>query len=153
LDLDRHIVTATLEVFEKMILLEPTPQSARWGTTNHFEHHVTSMLGFSGDLVGMFFIHCPVPAAQTITQALLGGEDLYLPTDINDALGEVTNMVAGGFKPCLAANGTRLDISIPTAIAGSNYSINTLAGARGVGVPFALIEHQFLVEVRYRFNT
>lgn len=153
MDLDRHIVTATLEVFEKMILLEPTPQSARWGTTNHFEHHVTSMLGFSGDLVGMFFIHCPVPAAQTITQALLGGEDLYLPTDINDALGEVTNMVAGGFKTCLAANGTRLDISIPTAIAGSNYSINTLAGARGVGVPFALIEHQFLVEVRYRFNT
>jgi CheY-specific phosphatase CheX len=62
-------------------------------------------------------------------------------------------MVAGGLKTSLAAVGTRLDISIPTAIAGSSYSINTLAGARGIGVPFVLVEHQFLVEVRYRFNT
>lgn len=152
MDLDRHIVSATLDVFEKMIFLETTPQTARWETTNHFEHHVTSMLGFSGDLAGMLYLHCPMAAARTLTEALLGIDDIDRPEDIQDALGELANMVAGGLKTSLGEQGTRLEISIPTAISGSSYSINTLAGAQGVGVPFTLAASEFLVEIRYRSN-
>ncbi len=152
LELDHHIVSATREVFETMILLDTSPRTPRWQTTNHFEHHVSSMLGFSGDLTGMFYLHCPDAAARAITCALLGSKDAATLEDIQDALGEVANMVAGGLKHSLARQGTRLDISIPTAISGSSYSINTLAGARGIGVPFDLIDHQFLVEVRFRPN-
>lgn len=152
MDLDHHILVATLEVFEKMILLETRPQPVRRGMTNHFEHHVSSMLGFSGDLTGMLYFHCPDPAARTITAALLGSDEVTNQEEIQDALGEVTNMVGGGWKNSLSSQGTRVDISIPTAISGASYSINTLAGAQGFSVPFDLVDHQFLVEVRYRFN-
>jgi chemotaxis protein CheX len=153
MDLEQHILVATLEVFEKMILLEAHPRPARRGMTSHFEDHVSSMLGFSGDLTGMFYVHCPLPAARFITASLLGSDEICSPTEIRDALGEVANMVAGGLKHSLAAQGTRLDISIPTAVSGSSYSVNTLAGAQGVGLPFDLYDHRFLVEVRYRLTT
>lgn len=151
MNLDRHIVSSTLDVFETMILLKATPQTVRWESTDRFENHVTSMLGFSGDLAGMLYLHCPETAAYTLTAALLG-DDNPLPEDIRDALGEVANMIAGGLKSSLAALGTLLEISIPTAISGSSYSINTLSGAQGVGVPFTLADTGFLVEIRYLAN-
>ena len=152
MDFTAHIVSATTDVFNTMILLEATSGEPLSEKTTVFGNSVSALLGLSGDLKGMLCIHCPEQGARAITANLLGIDVDELNEDVNDAMGELANMVAGGLKVQLTAAGKALELSIPTAIAGASYSVNGLASAESVTVPFTVEDWQFLVELRYVLN-
>lgn len=149
MDFTEHLVNATIDVFNTMIMLEATAGRPLPERATAFQSSVSALLGLSGDLKGMLCIHCPEQGARAITASLLGMEVEELNEDVNDAMGELANMVAGGLKTQLTAAGKSLELSIPTAIAGDSYSINSLAAAEFITIPFAVEDWQFLVELRY----
>ena len=51
-----------------------------------------------------------------------------------DALGEISNMVAGNFKNKIAGLGDGCMLSPPTVITGSNYDLHSLADSPGLQV-------------------
>ncbi|RKY12296.1 MAG: hypothetical protein DRP65_01700 [Planctomycetota bacterium] len=75
---------------------------------------------FMGDLEGCMAICCGDSCAKTIAANMLGMEpdDQISRDDINDAIGEVTNMVMGSVKARLNGTVGNLNVSIPTVVRG-----------------------------------
>lgn len=153
MDFTNHIVSATTDVFNTMIMLEATSGPTLAEKTTVFGNSISALLGLSGDLKGMLCIHCPEQGAKAITANLLGMDVEELNEDVTDAMGELANMIAGGLKSRMSTDGKALELSIPTAISGVSYTVNSLATAASITVPFKVEDWTFLVELRYVLNS
>jgi len=148
-DFSAAIIDATSDVFSTMIMLDAIPGSPLTEKMLSFNESISGMLGFSGDIKGMLRIHCPDRVAMAITGSLLGMEVDQIDDDVNDAIGEIANMVAGGLKVNLAKHNKSIELSIPTAIGGKFYTVHSLARAERVTIPFAMAAGQMLVELEF----
>src|ERR1035437_4558321 len=86
----------------------------------------TAIVGFSGSMRGSCQIRISVIAARSIASAMLGGAPIDEDDDsINDALGELCNMLAGGWKNGVPALSSKCELSPPTVISGRDYKVHT----------------------------
>jgi chemotaxis protein CheX len=85
----------------------------------------TAVVAFSGSVRGSCQIRMTSPAAVSIASAMLGGAPVQEDDDsINDALGELCNMLAGGWKNATPGLSSECMLSPPTVISGSNYKVH-----------------------------
>lgn len=93
---------------------------------------VVGMVGFVGAMSGILNLHLEEDLAIRITSAFLGmSEEDVLEEGhevINDALGEMGNMVGGTFKNELCDLGYECRMTLPSILRGSNFSIETPSG-------------------------
>lgn len=93
------------------------------------------MVGLAGQLCGMLSFCCDNKAALLITSKMLGAElDKISNNEMSDALGEVSNMVAGNFKNKVSGLGDGCMLSPPTVITGSDYDTYSLADRPGLEI-------------------
>ena len=64
-----------------------------------------------------------------------------------DAVGEVTNMIAGAFRTRMAAFQDAWAISVPTVTVGSDFYIKPISTGDRVIVGFAMDAHELFVEL------
>lgn len=88
---------------------------------------VTSMVGLAGSLCGLLTLRCSSNSAALMATKMLGADGAGGKSQMEDAVGEVCNMVAGNFKNKISGIGYGCKLSVPTVITGSNYSLCTLA--------------------------
>ena len=122
---------AALEVFEMManvrLTLNPAPTEAPAGGQ-------TAMVGMAGALCGMTAIRCTRATALKLASLMLGDEAVSNPASAHDALGELCNMVAGNFKAKISGLADACILSVPTVIAGDDYSMDPAEPAEGVTI-------------------
>jgi chemotaxis protein CheX len=85
----------------------------------------TAIVGFSGCMRGSCGIRVTALAARAIASAMLGGiafdeED----GSIDDAVGELCNMLAGGWKNRVRELSSNCLLSTPAVISGSDYRVH-----------------------------
>jgi chemotaxis protein CheX len=119
---------ASREVFELMLgcrltVPEPVVES---------NYTITAMVGMTGKLCGVLNICCDQKSAALMTSKMLGVELDKVGTEMLDALGEVCNMIAGNFKNKIAGLGDGCMLSVPTIIAGSDYTTYSLTHPSGL---------------------
>ncbi len=114
-----------------------------------FDSSLTSMIGLAGALKGVLAVHCSEKAAKGITGAMLGMEVEELDGDVKDAIGEITNMVAGGLKAAWASDGIDIELAIPTTVIGKSIRTSGLAGGNRFIVPFNTPAGDFGIELKY----
>lgn len=149
-EMARHVINATKEVFSTMVMMDLEDSFPLQESVNHFHCSVSGMVGMAGSYTGMLAIHCPQSFALRITSNMLGMEVDEVDEDVNDALGEIANMLGGHVKMVLSKGGSDINLSIPTVIAGEEYSINAMAESDCVVVPFTHEEDRFLVSLKLR---
>jgi len=112
------------EVFDLMLgdRLEATPEPAPVNTLD-----VTSMVGLAGSICGLLTLRCSSKSAALMATKMLGADGAGAKAQMEDAVGEVCNMVAGNFKNKISGVGDTCKLSVPTVIRGSDYSLSTLA--------------------------
>jgi chemotaxis protein CheX len=87
----------------------------------------TAVVGFSGAMRGSCQIRMTSQAARSIASAMLGGAPIEEGDDsINDALGELCNMLAGGWKNDVPELSSECALSPPTVISGQNYKVHMI---------------------------
>jgi len=64
-----------------------------------------------------------------------------------DAIGEVTNMIAGAFRTRMAAFQDAWAISVPTVTVGSDFYIKPISTGDRVIVGFTMDAHELFVEL------
>lgn len=143
--LAKYIIDATKDVFTTMVMLDPVDEYPLEEPVKRFKCSITGMVGFAGMYSGVISIHCPVSLAKKITSNMLGMECDEVNEDLNDAIGEISNMLGGGVKQVLSKGGLDVKLSIPTVIAGEEYTVNSLSDSDCVVVPFAVEDDKFLV--------
>jgi chemotaxis protein CheX len=125
---------ATLEVFEMMASTRLThlipPASAQLAqppapTQTQNQSGLTAMVGIAGVLCGIITIHCSTETAIRLASKMAGDEAAKDPIIVNDAIGELCNMVAGNFKAKVSSLADHCMLSVSTVITGENYALQS----------------------------
>lgn len=112
-------VVAIQRVFESMVHTKTRigkPMMRDNGTPSM--HDVSGVIGFSGDAAGCVVLSFPMDVACKIATAFAGIEIDENHEDFTDAIGELTNMVAGNAK--MQFEGLHISISLPSVIIGGH---------------------------------
>lgn len=118
---------AAREVFEIMLSCKLEAQ----GEPRSSPGELTAMVGLAGQLCGLVTLRCTADSAASMASRMLGTEIPLGDKQMFDAIGEITNMVAGNFKNKLTGIGEECMLSVPTVIIGSDYDCHSMAdGAR-----------------------
>jgi chemotaxis protein CheX len=89
--------------------------------------HVVGTVGFIGDINGLIYLYIDEEFAGKCTREMLGMTDQEFAENgsecVNDAIGEITNMVVGSFKNGLCDAGYPCKLTIPSILRGRNFSV------------------------------
>ncbi len=108
---------------------------------------ISSIVGFTGHLSGMLALHFSVDMACRTASRLLGMPVSQPDENVRDAVGELGNMLAGGLKKRLSNTDNMFKISIPTVVAGLEYSMHAPANSQQVWMGIAAGEWRFKIQL------
>ncbi|MCD4826049.1 MAG: chemotaxis protein CheX [Phycisphaerae bacterium] len=77
---------------------------------------IIAVIAVMGDVEWSIFLGLPKSTAETMAQAFCGFEIPYDSEDMGDAIGEVTNVLAGNVKQVLDKRGVKVEISLPSVM-------------------------------------
>lgn len=98
-------------------------------------HEVSAVIGLSGDAVsGSVVFSISRPVALTIVKRMLDLDVDDINADVADAIGELTNMIAGGAKASFAEH--RMTLGLPNVIVGRNHVVMFPGNVRPICVAF-----------------
>jgi chemotaxis protein CheX len=118
---------AVREVFELMLacsLEVPTAAPAEE------ELDITAMIGLAGPLRGVLTVRCRNEAATRMAGRMLGIDVNPAGPETWDAVGEICNMIAGGFKNKISTLGDSCLLSLPTVITGADCQLQSHANVQ-----------------------
>lgn len=147
-EIESLIVRAVTEVFGTMlnlpIVLLPEGEFMETG-----ESHVAGSIGFIGGITGVVYIYCSAKFARRLTRGLLAVPDHEIENNemVNDAIGELANMVVGHVKSRLCDQGVPCGLTIPSIVRGSHFSIEQVSSTTRRVCFFRCEQSQFVVEV------
>ena len=100
-------------------------------TTPFLTEHVLGTIGFSGKAKGRVYLRLSVEGARLVAAEILGlaPKDLSNRSEIDDAVGELLNIVTGNFKSNLCDAGLDCRLHTPSVTRTSSFEIETLPGA------------------------
>ncbi|BDC51781.1 hypothetical protein F183_A40960 [Bryobacterales bacterium F-183] len=130
------------DVFRLMLKLEVNtlPDS-----TELIPSQVTSAVYFAGAWNGATLLECSMPLALEFTRRLMpdcnpqGFDD-----DVQDAMGELANIVGGNLKPLLPDG---VALSMPSVVQGTNYSMRLCGNHSHIRLPFVCDEGRFTITI------
>ncbi|MFZ4858766.1 MAG: chemotaxis protein CheX [Desulfuromonadaceae bacterium] len=144
-ELSSFVITSTRDAFSTMVMMELRDESPLTESVHHFHDSISGVVSFTGIYTGALSIHCPFSLARTITANMLGMESEEIDDDVNDALGEIANLLGGGVKHLLPTSGRDVKLSTPTVISGESYMVKSIPNSNIVVIPFYHGEERFLV--------
>jgi chemotaxis protein CheX len=115
------LILSVREVFQTMLA---TKLATVFEPSKKLHLEWTAMVGLAGELRGVLMLSCDEKSATRITSKMLG---VPLPgpnEQTADALGEVCNMIAGGFKHKVSGLSERCALSPPTVVTGKDYRVH-----------------------------
>jgi chemotaxis protein CheX len=142
------IVGITKGVFSTMVMLDVVDEPPLTEAVVTFHETLTSMVGLAGSHTGILAVHCPKNLALLITSNMLGMEVTEIDDDVNDAMGEIANMIGGDIKHIFSPKGSDINLSIPTAIYGSDYMLESMSSADSLVMPFECSGERFLLTLK-----
>ena len=122
-----HMDETVYEVFRVQLGIDQIvcSQSEMLEQSADRRHEQTALIGFAGIISGLCEIRLSVPASIVIACAMLPGTPIDESSDlICDAIGELCNLLAGGWKNRLPELGANCSLTIPTVIAGDLYQVH-----------------------------
>jgi chemotaxis protein CheX len=91
-------------------------------------------VGFLGDANGLIYLYFEATFATECTEHILGMTKAELEDGgdefVNDAVGELTNMIVGSFKNGLCDQGYPCKLTIPSILRGRNFCIEPISSAK-----------------------
>ena len=141
------IIASTTEIFTSMVMMEVTAVDETIEKLGKMKASITGMVGLAGTHKGVLAIHLPNAVAMAITSNFLGMDVDEINEDVQDAIGEIANMLGGDLKTFLSDKGKDIQLPLPSTISGEEYTFMSQADAEIVIVPFNSPDGKFYVEV------
>ena len=148
MDIKDKIIESTIEIFSTMVMMDVTVEDENVEGSGKLCDTITGLIGLAGTHKGVLAIHIPHPVAMAITSSFLGMDVSEINADVEDAVGELANMLGGNVKTILTGNGRDIDLSLPSTISGSSYHFQPSKDVDKVVVQFGTANGPFLVELQ-----
>lgn len=140
-------VNSVRSVFATMVKVETEIQRPHYKTQPAPNYDVSSIIGFSGQIVGSVVVSLERGAAEALVAAFAGSPLKITDADFPDAIGELANMIAGGAKTHL---GSLASISVPSVVIGSGHVLARLTDVPCIVIPCKTPVGNFAVEVNIK---
>jgi len=146
--MNRHLV----DVFETMLSMKATGLQDH--VMPHFQERVTGNVAFAGDRInGAVYLHLSAPFATRVGAGMLGLTPGDLgEAEVNDVVGEVTNMLTGGLKSWLCDSGANCAVSTPAIIRGSSFAIEPVPDVDREWLIFDCAGERVVVEIHVKIG-
>ncbi len=175
-DPEQALDSAVYEVFERMLGISCTVVQPKSGSAT--SHPVSAILGFAGKLTGSCTLSADPAGVALMARNLLpppmlkmhlassegkasegqGSEEAIpepkLPDEIRldstllDAFGEISNMIAGGWKNRIPGLDSGCALSVPTIITGSDYTLHPVGDRLVVQRTYLFGGHRMHLSIR-----
>jgi chemotaxis protein CheX len=143
-----ELVTATSEVFSTMVFTEVQAGKPVLGEAPRTGTNVVGTIAFTGKTNGLVLFYGSFEAARQITASMLGMDVAEVGDEMHDAIGELTNMIAGSFRTRIAhACNETWAISVPTVTVGSDFYTKFVTEVQRLLCPFTMGGHEVFVEL------
>lgn len=126
-DLRSFVVNGVKEVFEKMLSMPI--QAISVGPDESIEgSKVVGSVSFAGAILGSVNIHIPNELSKVLAAGMLGlsPEDIETEEEVNDVVGEMSNMIGGYLKSRFCDSGYPCELSIPSVTKGTDFKVESL---------------------------
>lgn len=147
MDISGKIIESTSEIFSSMVMMEVAVNGELKDSMEPLSNSITGVIGLAGTHKGVLAIHFPHSVAMAITGSFLGMDVEEVNEDVEDAVGELANMLGGNVKAILSDNGRDIDLSLPSVISGKNYDFQPTKEVDRVVIPFKCDAGEFTVEL------
>jgi len=141
------VISATVNVFETMLGCTPRRTSLSLKTENAPLHELSAVIGVSGKAAGTIVLSLSTQTALGVLEAMLGIVETEINTEVCDATGELTNMIAGAAKAQLEKYD--LSISIPNIISGKGHEIHYPSRVQPFCITFDSDLGPFAIEIGF----
>lgn len=131
-------------VFDTMVGMPVTVLRPAFKTDAAPAYDVTGIIGFTGDLAGSVAVSFRAATAARVVAAFAGVEIDPASADFPDAVGELTNLIAGSAKRHL---GPGAGITCPTVVLGTGHAVARLRDVPCLLIPCETAAGPFAVEV------
>lgn len=148
MELSEKIVASTKEIFSTMVMMEVSVSSKEVGEHRILSDSITGIIGLAGTHKGVLAIHMPNSVAMAITGSFLGMEVTEIGEDVEDAIGELANILGGNVKSILSERGRDIELSMPSTISGKEYDFQPTKEAEQLVIPFDTEVGRFIVELQ-----
>jgi chemotaxis protein CheX len=138
---------AVHEVFRGMLSLEMTNETAN-GLNNESFEQIAGSVGFVGDATGVIYLYAGMDFARVMTQRMLGLSPNEVEDDmVNDAVGELSNMVVGYVKSRLCDGGLPCTLTIPSIVRGRQLTVESSVEISRKVIGFQNKGHRLVAEI------
>ena len=110
-------------------------------------YEISTIIGLTGGASGSVIISFPTKLACKIASNMLMEEIESINQSVEDAIGEIGNIVVGDARRTLILEGHSLNISIPTVVIGAGHRISRPGNVPCIAIPFATDYGNFEVNV------
>lgn len=139
-------ILSSLNCFETMVGVKPDVGRPSIRTkTQQSGAFISGVIGLSGDVVGSVVLSFPKLVALKVVSAMMGMEIKIIDDTVTDAIGEITNIVAGRAKEGM--KGQNVSISIPNVVVGNDHAVHRPSALPCVMIPFTTEWGDFSVDV------
>jgi len=138
----------TINVLKTMAFVEPRLAGKPYlKKDNMAVGDISGIIGLTGAARGSLALSFSGGCILRVVSNMLGEEITDLNADIQDAVGEITNMISGAARKNLEAKGFNIAAAIPTVVFGKGHSIIHVMGGPSIIIPFETDNGPFVVDV------
>ena len=141
-------IISVFNCLETMLGVQPQRQTPYLKDNSLTQGDVTGVIGFADKyVIGSVALSFPTETILSIYNRLLDEAETRLTHQVQDLVGELTNIIAGGAKKGFFQDGISFQISIPAVIVGRNQTIYYQLNTPAIAIPFLLDGSPFILEV------
>ncbi|WP_136807903.1 chemotaxis protein CheX [Desulfosediminicola flagellatus] len=148
MELGDKIIDSAKEIFSTMIMMEIEVIGKDIEKNKIMEDSISGVIGLAGTHKGVLAIHLPNKVAMAITSSFLGMEVTEIGEDVEDAIGELANMLGGNVKTSLSEKGRDIELSMPSTISGHKYNFQPTKEVEKVLINFSCEVGTFAIELQ-----
>ncbi len=141
-----------LEIFDTMFSM--TAVALGKAVPREEPERVSGSMGFGGEsITGAVYLHLPAKFAASLAGGMIGtAPESLSEAEVNDVVGELTNMLTGGLKSWLCDASFPCAVSTPAVIRGKSFAIEAPPEIDRLCLGFSAGENHFSVELHYKFK-
>ena len=140
-------IESAKEIFSSMLMMEIVEVESDESGALPLVDSISGVIGLAGTHKGVLAIHLPHVVAIAVTSSFLGMDVEEMNNDVEDAVGELANMLGGNVKSILSEKGRDINLSLPTTISGRQYDYQSNKEADRTLIRFRCEPGEFTVEL------
>ncbi len=143
-------IEGALHILDTTAFVKVKPEPPILKSNSLVQGDISGLMEISGDLEGTAAISFSEKSILGIVSAMFGEEMLEINDEITDAVGEISNMIAGHVTTKIAELDKKIKVKFTKVVIGRDQIISHLeSGSHVISIPFRTTKGKVVIEVCY----